>query len=373
MKERDLLYIQPDKSLEKVYRMIEFKIDSRAAGQLVNDLAKDDRKLVTEPFTAMCKSDCILMRLDNSMFYNLRQQQLRKNKEEFGSELLKLFPPIRRFYLDSKINEMSTYIAKKVSMQKGRYVVKEGEKLENAFFILQEGKVKIQKKVDIKDHLRANLFDIDHDAASRILTHTMLEIHSGDFIGEDFVLKNQPSSYDAIVSSVSCKLIKINFHRFKTFFKRVIPFLRRTMRDRQSFLEEREKILKQQIEKGNIRLREALSINMQKELFLFKQTVYIDPEKETTNDRMKNIFIRQRKIEYQKMEDGEVDAVEPNWNMYGLDSDKYAITGVQEPKEEEEQVKVMKTVDERLNQIVPQGSLLAQASLFQSKKSMLQS
>lgn len=94
-------------------------MQSKSAGQVVNNLTLHKFAQSEEDFLAICRCDCILIKVERNIFSNLEELKEKKRKELIASHLMNVFPIIAKNYSLGKITERSIDAANECEVIKG--------------------------------------------------------------------------------------------------------------------------------------------------------------------------------------------------------------------------------------------------------------
>lgn len=115
-----------DTSLDYLRKMQFQKCGSAQAGELIGDIDGGDQSHLKKEFTAICKTDCILLELEQDVFDVLNKQRLKRQREFRISQFVSTFPKSKQLYTIYSIGQKVPPIMKQVTYTKGQAVVREG-------------------------------------------------------------------------------------------------------------------------------------------------------------------------------------------------------------------------------------------------------
>lgn len=268
-----MLLRQIDSTLDQL-RKIQFKkIGSAQAGNLIGDIEGHDSISSKRQFTAMCKTDCILLELEQDVFDVLNKQRKRKDREFKTNHIIRTFPRILKSYTTYNISQNAPDLMKRATFRRGQIIVKEANKTnlqivdaivkenEKKLHLIVEGAVMVSKRIAYHDEnglLRSRMEDI-------------MELHEGDVVGEDKVWYDRSSYYTARVSSKEAMFFQIDNMDFEFFFSKMVALQKPIFDARLEFIEQRCKILRFQNEYKCLGLNKRLTAHDQNQWFLQKQ------------------------------------------------------------------------------------------------------
>ena len=71
--DRDLMFINLDHSMNKMSMRHDYKVETIQAGYLLTDIEKIEAEPMVMQHTSICKSDCILLVMENELVSQLKK------------------------------------------------------------------------------------------------------------------------------------------------------------------------------------------------------------------------------------------------------------------------------------------------------------
>jgi len=79
--------------------------------------------------TVICKTDCIILEIEQDIFEILIKQKMRRDREKLADQVIASFPKISKFYTLMRITDNATASFNKKRFKKGDLILKQGDKL----------------------------------------------------------------------------------------------------------------------------------------------------------------------------------------------------------------------------------------------------
>ena len=249
-------------------------------------------------FTAICKTDCLLLELDQDLFEVLNKQRLKRIRDFRMNHFLLTFPKCPQLYsTQSIIEKVQKIMSSEVVYSKGQNIIREGcfsQKLgdrldlscegnEEKIHIIIEGTVTLWKRIQFQN--------FDNSLCTR--NEKIMELHENEVIGEDHMLFGRECQYTATVSSRSATLFQIDHKDFCHSFAKLIKYLRPIFTARHQFMSQRCELLRFLNEYKSLALHKPQSFKISNKWFLHKQYFFKDGNNKIIDHKFWPIFKRQ--------------------------------------------------------------------------------
>lgn len=290
------MHINLDQSINKFSLMHDTKVKTIEAGNLLTDIEKIEAESMVMEHTTVCKSDCILLVMENELVHQLRKQAINKDREQIAALFVQAFPYMKKHYTEVRILEQSYNIVEEKVKRKDEAIIQEGQEAQQVFYLIVEGMVHIQQKIQILHLNKSSTINGFKPEKTSYCTETLMDIGRGEMLAEDWFLKDSPSSYKAVVVSKSCKILVVDSQLFMHSFGHIKQYIRKVMEARHKFMEERKAKIKFQKEFYILKFSNEASLVQQKGLTLFEQKTFDHSNPRPINRKIKKIYLRKEDI-----------------------------------------------------------------------------
>ena len=146
-----LLYYTTEDSLSFLQECIPLKQGEFKPGDCIGKLEKMGEEEPNEhDFTAVCKTDCLLLRIDQQIFSLLHHQKLQKQKDQLADFLCCKFPIFHDFYSIIRLKEVAFQIFKEVKYAANQKVIIENQ-ADGTVFLIKHGQIQLKKRLFAED------------------------------------------------------------------------------------------------------------------------------------------------------------------------------------------------------------------------------
>jgi CRP-like cAMP-binding protein len=121
------------------------------AGEIIGSLGPASEQ--RQEYTAMCKTDCLLVSIEQNVMGMLLQHKDRMLRESVCKFFLQNLPNFSRFYTPLKVLETINEITTRITLSKGDLVLRENSTYADPayFYVIIEGQVRLSKVMSYLD------------------------------------------------------------------------------------------------------------------------------------------------------------------------------------------------------------------------------